>query len=135
MASVVGGLVYFAITYTVGFALGTVRQLILAPALGDTAALLVEMPLILAAAFFAARAVVRRLPDVSSFVDRMIVGCVGFTALLGCEYAMAAILRGWTFQQWLESFGTRTGAISLLMFLIFAVLPLTVRPLPMARGR
>lgn len=54
------GLVYFAIVYAAGFALGTVRVLVVAPALGDFAAMLVELPIMLAASWFACGFVLRR---------------------------------------------------------------------------
>ncbi len=134
MASVLGGLVYFAITFAVGFLLGVVRQLFLAPALGDTAGLLIEAPLILVTAYYVARAVVRGLPVPSTTIDRLVVGGVGLSALLATEYAMAAVLRGWTLQQWLEALATRNGAISLAMFSVFAVIPLIVQRQLVARN-
>ena len=38
------GAVYFAIVFLVGFALGALRTLVMAPRLGDTLAVLLERP-------------------------------------------------------------------------------------------
>lgn len=54
------GFVYFAIVYAAGFALGTLRVLAVAPALGDFAATLVELPIMLAVSWVACGLVLRR---------------------------------------------------------------------------
>lgn len=53
--------VYFAIVYAAGFALGTMRVLAVAPAIGAFAAVLVELPIILAVSWFACGFVLQRL--------------------------------------------------------------------------
>lgn len=65
MRVLIRGSLYFALVFAVGFALGAVRVLWLVPRLGERAAELLEAPFMLAASFFFARWVVRRLPGES----------------------------------------------------------------------
>jgi hypothetical protein len=46
---------YFGLIFALGFLLGTVRTLLLAPATGATAAVLIELPVMLGASWLAAR--------------------------------------------------------------------------------
>ena len=59
-AGIKAGFVYFAIVYAAGFALGTLRVLVLAPALGASAAVLVELPIMLAVSWIACGFVLQR---------------------------------------------------------------------------
>ncbi len=52
MTALAIGLRYFAGVFTIAFALGTIRTLWLAPAVGTMAAVGVEVPLILAASWW-----------------------------------------------------------------------------------
>ncbi len=54
------GVLYFAIVYAAGFMFGTLRVLVVAPAFGEFAAVLVELPLILAVAWIACGFVLHR---------------------------------------------------------------------------
>lgn len=126
MSNVVGGLVYFVITYAAGFVFGTIRQFVLAPTVGDTPALLVEIPLMLTVIYFAARAIVSALRPGATRLDAAVVGLVAFCALMLAEFAMSGLLRGWSVGEWLQSFTTINGAISLVMFAVFAVMPVMI---------
>jgi hypothetical protein len=55
------GALYALIVFLIGFILGTIRVLIIVPRLGETAAVLLETPLILAASWFFCRWCVDRL--------------------------------------------------------------------------
>ncbi len=54
------GVLYFAIVYAAGFMFGTLRVLVVAPAFGEFAAVLVELPIILAVAWIACGFVLHR---------------------------------------------------------------------------
>jgi hypothetical protein len=45
------GALYAIVVFSIGFILGTIRILLLAPRLGETAAVIVEVPIILAASW------------------------------------------------------------------------------------
>jgi hypothetical protein len=55
------GALYALTVFLIGFILGTIRVLIIVPRLGETAAVLLETPLILAASWFFCRWCVDRL--------------------------------------------------------------------------
>lgn len=51
---------YFAVIFAMGFVLGVIRTLVIAPRTGATVAVLMEMPLMLAASWIVAHRIVRR---------------------------------------------------------------------------
>ena len=59
--------------------------------------------------------------------QRAAIGITAFTLLMLTEIIFSWLMRGWSFETWLNHFGTADGAISLAMFLTFAALPLVVR--------
>lgn len=54
------GAIYFAAAFALGFVLGTIRVLWLAPHVGETAAVLAEQPVMLTVSWFAAGWLIRR---------------------------------------------------------------------------
>ena len=81
---------YFAIVFGVGFALGTIRTLGLVPRLGPRAAELLEMPVMLVVIAVAARSVVRSLSVPSTKSARL---AVGFVALISKVLDTADIVK------------------------------------------
>ena len=61
MRTLKAGVLYFAVVFAVGLALGTLRVLWLVPRVGSRTAELMETPIMLAVTVLAARWVVRRL--------------------------------------------------------------------------
>ena len=55
------GALYAIVVFSIGFILGTIRVLLLAPRLGETTAVIVEAPIMLAASWFVCRWCVDRL--------------------------------------------------------------------------
>jgi len=66
---IVPAIKYWAAVFLIGFVLGTLRVLFVAPSVGETAAVLAEMPFMLAASWAGARRIVNparsRLPGAS----------------------------------------------------------------------
>ena len=60
MHTIKAALAYWGAIFALGFVLGTLRVLWIAPQMGETRAVLFELPLMLAASWFAARWLVRR---------------------------------------------------------------------------
>jgi hypothetical protein len=55
------GALYAIIVFLIGFILGSIRVLLVAPRLGETIAVIIEAPVILAASWFVCRCCVKRL--------------------------------------------------------------------------
>ncbi|WP_309603794.1 hypothetical protein [Phenylobacterium sp.] len=124
------GAVYFAIVFAWAFALGVVRVLVVAPRVGEVAAVLVEAPLVLAASWLACRWTVRRLGVGPAVGERLIMGALAFLLLMIAEFALSLLAFGRPARAWLEGFATPAGAIGLAAQIAFGFVPLLQRAAP-----
>jgi hypothetical protein len=116
-------LLYFVIVFAVGFLLGPVRVLWLEPHLGPFAAVLCEMPFLIAAMVVAARWVARR---VALEHDRGALILMGLGALALQQVADIAVgvgLRGMTVVAQVAQFATPQGALYAAALVAFAAMP------------
>ena len=86
------GAFYAIIVFVIGFILGTIRVLLLAPRLGETIAVIVEAPVILAASWFVCRWCVDRLDVRRTVSARSLMGLVAFLVLMSAEIGLGAVL-------------------------------------------
>jgi hypothetical protein len=101
MAALRAGLLYALALFAIGFALALIRIPILVPRIGETAAVLVELPVILLAAWRISGAIVRR--EALPHNGRLLMGAVYFPLLLLFELLLglalggsaSAIIAGW----------------------------------------
>ena len=121
------GVVYFSLVFAVGFFLGTIRVLAVVPLLGERAAELLEMPLMLLASFLAARWVVRRFQIPSGARGRLPVGLVALAFLLVAEVLVAVLIRGLSLEGYIASRDPVAGAVYLVSLIAFALMPWLVR--------
>jgi hypothetical protein len=91
------GILYFAVTFAVAFALGAIRVLWLVPQFGTRAAELMEMPVMLAVVIVAARWVVRRLAVPPAPARRLGMGFIALGILFVFEFTLVLWVRGMTF--------------------------------------
>lgn len=126
MGVLLAGAVYFVTVYAAGFVLGTVRELLLVPAFGAFTATAIEAPVMLAVCFLAARWVTLRSNAGYSLRQRLMIGIFAFCLLMLAELVLAHVLRGLSFTMWLEHFATPQGALSGVLFGVFAILPALV---------
>ena len=115
-------IIYWAAVFLAGFVLGTLRVLFVAPRLGETVAVLVELPLMLAASWVVARRIVSRA-GIAALVDAIAIGALAFALLLGSELALAVTLFGQTAGQWLAALFVMPGLLGLAGQLVFAAMP------------
>ncbi|MCF1709875.1 hypothetical protein L0V05_13730 [Tabrizicola sp. J26] len=119
-------LAYTAVSFAMGFLLGTGRVLFIAPAIGPFAAVALELPLMLAVSWLAAGKVLQRwpLPDRAS---RLGMGIVAFLLLMGAELALGR----WGFgQSWVQlAYGLMkpAGMLGLAGQIGFGLIPLIRR--------
>ena len=112
-------LLYWALVFAVGFVLGAVRTLWLAPQVGALAAVAIELPLMLAASWLVARRLIRLL-GLTTPAEALIMGFAALALLLGSEAALAGQGPG----QWAAGLATPPGALGLAGQVLFALIPL-----------
>ncbi len=120
-------LLYFALTFAAGFVFGSFRLLLLAPRVGDVAAVLIESPFILLASFLIARWVLRRFAPTAGTGRRFLIGLLAFALLMSTELLMSW-LRGIGPQEFGASLFTTAGAIGLAGQVLFVLIPTFIRP-------
>ena len=115
------GVAYWAIVFTIGFAFGVIRTTIVAPRLGVTTAVLLELPLILmVSALVAARLLRgRALPTPAAIV----MGVVALALTLASEAVLAIVLMQQPVGVWAASLTVVPGVIGLAGQVVFAALP------------
>ncbi len=130
MAVLRAGGLYFAAIFALGFVLGTVRSLWLAPMLGGFAAVLIELPVMLAASYWAARWLIRReLLAGRGFGSgrALAMGLFAFALLMAAEAVLAAVLFRQGIGAWLAAMAAPAGLLGLAGQIGFALMPLAAR--------
>lgn len=119
-----GGIVYFALVFAIGFGFGVVRQTLVIPRIGELAAVLLEVPLLLALAWPLCRRVVRRFAVAPLLADRLVMGLVAFGLLMLAELLLAVTLAGQTPAQHWARYAELPVQIGLAGQILFALIPL-----------
>lgn len=122
-AALPSGLLYAAVVFAAGFLLGTLRVLVVGPTVGETAAVLIELPIILAVSWIVCRWVVQRLEVPGDVTARLAMGAVALVALLLAEAAISLTLFGRTFAEFLATYRTTSGQTGLAGQIAFALFP------------
>jgi hypothetical protein len=117
------GAAYFAVVFGVGFLLGTFRVLALAPRFGETAAVMIELPVILAASWLACRWLTARFSVPARPKSRLAMGGLAFALLISAEIGLSILVFGRTLSEYLQSFGTTPTILGLLGQVAFALFP------------
>jgi hypothetical protein len=124
MAAMLAGILYFAIVFSFAFALGVVRTVVVAPRLGATAAVLIEVPIVLLASWGVARGLLGR--RAFTLAQRAAVGATAFALTMVSEAVLAGLLRGQSVAQWAGEVASPLGLVGLAGQLGFAAMPLFV---------
>ncbi len=117
------GVVYFALVFAAGFALGMIRQLFVVPRLGVMWAELLEMPFMLVAIIAGARWTVRRLGVPPASEPRVMMGLTALALLIAAELGLVIALRGLTFSEYVAEREPVSGVVYLVMLGVFAAMP------------
>jgi hypothetical protein len=120
------GLLYFALVFSAGFVLGTIRTLWVVPRVGTRTAELIEEPIMLGISIAAARWTVLRLRLPPTPSRRLAMGCIALVLLLSAEFTLVLSLRGLTIREYLATRDPVAATVYYLMLLVFAILPLLV---------
>lgn len=122
MKPVLAGIAYWAMVFALGFVLGTLRVLWLAPALGLVTATLIELPVMLAASWWAARWLLRRFA-IRTEGAALVMGALAFVLLMAAELVLGVTAFGQTPAQWLAGLAEPQGALGLTGQVVFALMP------------
>lgn len=121
---VVGGALYFALVFAAGFVLGAIRTLIVAPRVGDLAAVAIELPVMLAISWVACGAVLRWIRPGQGIAARAVMGLLAFALLMVAELALSLALGVPSVATWLAGLTTAPGMLGLAGQLAFAIFPM-----------
>lgn len=123
MSSVVkAGTVYFALVFVVGFGLGTLRVLVVAPRVGVAWAVVLELPVILTVSWILCSWIVRRFDVPARVRPRLAMGLVALALLIAAEAGLAAVF-GRGPGEYFASLTTVDGALGFAGQLAFALIP------------
>jgi hypothetical protein len=114
---------YFLLVFGAGFVLGTGRVLLLVPLLGERAAELLEMPLMLIVVVIAARWVVRHRLEDRWTSSALSVGFIALGLMLAAELAVGVLLRGMSATEVFLNRDPVSGTAYYAALLLFAVMP------------
>ncbi len=126
MRALKAGLLYFLFVFAVGWILGPIRELWAVSHLGRMAAMLSEAVIMLIAMIVAARWVIRRFDVPRTLPATISMGLIAIGLLFPAEIVGVVWVRGLSLREYLASFVTDPGIISLLIFLVFAFMPTLV---------
>ena len=114
-------IVYFLAIFAFAFAMGVARTLVIAPRIGATAAVLLEVPILLAASWVVARRLLRDRD--LALPQRMAVGTIAFVLTMASEVVLSALMRGQSAGKWAATVATPLGLVGLAGQLGFAAIP------------
>lgn len=118
------GIAYAVTVFAIGFLLGTARILLLAPHVGSTIAVSVEVPIVLAASWYASRLWMKRLVVSTEIRARILVGAVALAILTILEVTLSIGLFHRILGEYLADLRSLAGVIGLAAQACFATFPL-----------
>lgn len=121
--AVVAGGLYFLAVFALGFGLGAARELWLAPRTGAMAATAIELPVMLAASFVAARRLARR-HDVAGAGPLAGMGATGLVLLIAAEVTLGVAGFGRNLGEVIAGMTSPPGLLGLAGQIVFALMPL-----------
>ncbi|MFP4896569.1 hypothetical protein [Paraburkholderia sp. EG304] len=117
------GCLYASSVFVIGFALGAVRVLLVIPHLGETPAVLLEAPLMLAVSWILSRWIAGKHGMLTGTSEAFVMGAIAFAILICAELGTAVMLFRKTVLEYVAGLGSVPGAIGLAAQLCFAIFP------------
>ena len=126
-AVIKAGLAYFGAVFVVGSALGAVRVLVLVPRLGETASVLLEVPVILVVSWRLSGWTTQEFRVSSAVSRRLLMGVVAFALLMLAEMGVSVFAFGRSIEDHFAAYRSSQGVIGLIAQIAFAFIPLMQR--------
>lgn len=114
-------MLYFVIVFAIGFVLGTIRTLALAPSLGEVRAVLIELPIMLTASWLVCGWLLKRTPLRAS--DAAAMGASALALLLLAEAALSIMAFGRTPLEHLALYAQPAHVLGLIGQVLFGAFP------------
>ena len=119
---VLPALVYVATVFAAAFVLGALRVMLVAPRLGELAAVTLEVPMVLGLSWLVAGRVLRRWP-LPRTGQRLAMGGLAFALLMLAEAGLGITLFGRTLSGIMAAITTLPGLVGLAGQIGFALVP------------
>lgn len=126
-AALRAGSAYFGVMFALGFALGTIRVVLLAPRMGAMTATLIELPVMLLASWFVCRWAVARWRVPWRPGARLVMGALAFALLIAAEVALGILGFGRSIDDQIAAMLSPEGLAGVGGQLLFALFPLVRR--------
>ena len=127
MIAVAAGACYFAMVFALAFMLGVLRTLLLQPLLGDVGSVLVELPIVLLFAWWAARWLIGRFNVPPKLAPRLAMGATAFALLIAVEAGLAVILFNRSLAEHVARYRLAPDLLGLAGQLVFGLIPVLSR--------
>ncbi len=124
--ALIAATVYFLALFALGFVLGTVRVLIVAPRIGVLRATVVEVPSMLTAAYFCCRRVIARWQVPTPWTARLVMALWFLALLTLSETVLGTALFGQTLARQWTALTAPAGLLGLTAQAIAASMPIFI---------
>jgi hypothetical protein len=114
------GLAYFATVFAVGFALGTLRVLVVVPRVGEMAGLLIELPIMLLVSWVVCGWLLKRFSVQNKPSRGLLMGAVAFALLMVAELWVSVFAFGRSLAEHFESYRSLNAILGLAAQVAFA---------------
>ena len=121
------GLAYFGVVFAAGFALGVLRVFLVQPRLGETVAVLFELPVMLALSWWACRWLITHFDVSPRVAARLIMGGLAFAILMAAEFAISKIAFGRSLWDHLDHYREIPALLGLAGQIAYALFPIIQR--------
>jgi hypothetical protein len=117
------GSIYFLVVFAAGFVMGTVRVVAMAPTLGHTGAVILELPVMLTIAWFASRHAIARFGVPAALSARLTMGTLAFVLVMLAEVAVSVFAFQNTLVEHIAAYRTTPALLGLAGQIVFALFP------------
>lgn len=129
------GVAYFWLVFGAGFILGSIRVPFLVPRFGERISELIETPFMFVVVVIAARYITKRYALPPQPFIRLGVGAIGLSLLVVAELVFVSVLQRRSISEYIANKDSVAGIVFLAMLVLFALMPLILGRLQLARER